>query len=137
VGFICHIMLTDVLIKTVVFDCCHSASGSRGDKDDPLTLVRAVQLGDIPFGMEADRNIKDHRPRNSSPYKGYLHRGLGSHMFISACSSSEDAIEHDGHGRLSTALLKLLFHTSPNKLRYRDLLENIEPIPLSVYFYRR
>jgi hypothetical protein len=58
-------------------------------------------------------------------------------MFISACSSFEEAKESGGHGMLSTALLKLLLNTSPNKLRYRDLLANIEHIPGSVYFYHR
>jgi len=57
-------------------------------------------------------------------------------MLISACSSGEDALEYTkGHGKLSTALLKLLDSTSPDKLRYRDILEKMEPIPPTVYFY--
>jgi len=120
-------------LKTVVFDCCHSGSGSRNDNNDSLTLVRTTELEDGPFGSETDRDIWDCGSRSAGPHEGYLHRGEWSHMFISACSSSEDAIEHNGHGRLSTALIKLLFNTSPNKLRYRDLLASIEPIPLSVY----
>jgi len=50
-------------------------------------------------------------------------------MLISACNSKEDAIECNGRGKLSTALLKLLDNTSPDKLRYRDILAKMEPIP--------
>jgi hypothetical protein len=53
-------------------------------------------------------------------------------MLISACSSFEKAVEVDGHGSLSTALLKLLDKVSPNKLRYCDILPNIDAIPGSV-----
>jgi len=53
-------------------------------------------------------------------------------MLISACTSFEEAVEHDGRGRLSMALLKLLDTVSPDKLRYCDILLNIDPIPKSV-----
>jgi len=39
-------------------------------------------------------------------------------------------MEYNGHGKLSTALLKLLDNTSLDKLRYRDISANLEPIPL-------
>jgi len=50
-------------------------------------------------------------------------------MLISACSSSEKAVEYEGRGRLSVALLKLFDDVSPHKLRYREILENIDQIP--------
>jgi hypothetical protein len=57
---------------------------------------------------------------------------LRSHIVLSACGVSECARERGGHGVFSTALLKLLDTTSPEKLRYCDILANIEPIPKSV-----
>jgi hypothetical protein len=58
-------------------------------------------------------------------------------MLISACNSKEEARENDGHGKFSTALLKVLDKTSPNKLRYRDILANMEPIYKLVCFCHR
>lgn len=107
-----------------MFDCCNSASGTRGS-----TLVRSVFLGDLEFDSNTDRDIWDSDSRGARPHAGYSHRGLSSHILISACSSSEEATEHEGRGRLSVALLKLLDNVSPDKLRNCDILVNIEPIP--------
>ena len=115
--------------KTVVFDCCNSASGTRSDGDDSATLVRSVFLGDLEFDKNTDRDIWDCHPRGARVHDGHSHRGLKSHILISACSSSEEAVEYEGRGRLSVALLKLLDKVSPNQLRNCDILENIEPIP--------
>ena len=114
-----------------MFDCCNSASGTRGgeDEDDSSTLVRSVFLGDLEFDSNTDRDIWDCDSRGSRPHAGHSHRGLMSHILISACSSSEKAVEHNGRGRLSVALLKLLERVSPDKLRNCDILANIEPIP--------
>ena len=120
-----------------MFDSCNSASGTRGDDDNSLTLVRTVKLEDVPFRKETDREIRESLSRSAHPDEAHSRRGLKSHMLISACKSSEDAIESDGRGKLSTVLLKLLYNTSPNKLRYRDILANIDPIPPLVYFCHR
>ncbi|KIM41811.1 hypothetical protein M413DRAFT_138461 [Hebeloma cylindrosporum] len=110
---------------TVVFDTCHSASGTRSQDENSLTIVRSVQLEDVPFRKETDRAIWARSARLDAAQS---RRGLESHMLISACKSSEDAIEYKGRGKFSTALLKLLESTSPDKLRYRDILANMESI---------
>lgn len=119
-----------------MFDSCYSASGTRSklEDDNSLTLVRSVQLKDVPFRKETDHEIRESLTRSGRPDRTHSRRSFGSHMLISACNSSEDAREYNGHGKLSTALLKLLDKTSPNKLRYCDILANIEPISLSVCF---
>jgi len=126
-------------MQTVVFDCCHSASGTRSEDDDSLTLIRSAELEDVPFRKETDREIRESLSRNARPDEAHLRRSFGSHMLISACKSSQKANEYNGRGRLSTALLKLLDRDStlPNKLRYRDILASMEPIPGSVCFYHR
>ena len=123
--------------QTVVFDSCHSASGTRSEDDNSLTLVRSAQLEDVPFRKETDREIWESFQRGPRPDEAHSRRGLGSHILISACRSSEEASEYNGHGRLSMALLKLLDKISPNKLRYRDILANMEPISQSVCFCHR
>jgi len=117
------------LNKTVVFDCCHSASGTRGSEDDSSPRVRSVLLGDLELDRNTDRDIWGCHPRGTRPYAGFSHRGLKSHMLISACSSSEKAVEYEGRGRLSVALLKLFNIVSPHTLRYCDILANMDEIP--------
>ena len=121
------ILIQIVRNKTVVFDSCHSASGTRSG-----TRVRSVSLGDSTFDRNTDSNIWDSHSRGASPYAGSSRRGLKSHILISACSSFEQVVEHEDRGRLSVALLKLLDIISPHKLRYCDILAKIEPIPKSV-----
>ena len=120
---------SNFLNKTVVFDCCHSASGTRGSEDGSSPRVRSVLLGDLELDSNTDRDIWDRHSRGTLAYAGSSRRGLKSHMLISACSSSEKAVEHEGRGRLSVALLKLLDIVSPHKLRYCDILANIDQIP--------
>ena len=126
-GFECPLEPVLIQIKTVVFDCCNSASGTRSGGH--TTLVRSVSLGNLEFDRDTDRNIWDSRSRGARPHDGHSHRGLKSHILISACSSFEEAVEDEGHGRLSMALLKLLHKVSPDELRNCDILANIEPIP--------
>jgi len=126
-------------MQTVVFDCWHSASGTRSEDVESLTLVRSAELKDVPFRKETDLEIRESLSRSAHPNKAHSRRSFGSHMLISACASLEKANEYNGHGRLSTALLKLLNgdNTLPNKFRYRDILAKIEFIPESVCFYHR
>lgn len=114
---------------TVVLDSCHSASGTRGGGENSSTRVRSALLGDLEFDSNTDRDIWDCHSRGTRPYTGSSRRGLKSHMLISACRSFEKAIEHEGRGKLSVALLNLLDVVSPKKLRYCDILPNIERIP--------
>ena len=100
-----------------------------------MTLVRSAQLENVPFREETDWEIRGSAPRSARPNEAYSRHGVRSHMLIAACTSSEDAMEYNGHGKLSTVLLKLLNNTSPDKLRYRDILANMEPIPPWVNFY--
>ena len=117
-----------------MFDCCHSASGTRSEDDNSLTLVRSAELEDVPFRKETDREIRESLSRSAHADEAHSRRSFGSHMLISACASSEKANEYNGRGKLSTALLKLLDrdNTIPNKFRYRDILASMEPIPESV-----
>ena len=103
-------------------------------------LVRSAEFPEhVPFRKETDREIWESLSRSACPNEAHSRRALGSHMLISACKSTEKASEYNGHGNLSLALLKLLDRddTSSNKIRYRDILANMEPIHQSVCFCRR
>jgi hypothetical protein len=62
---------------------------------------------------------------------GQAASGLESHIFLSACRADESACEDDlnGHGRFTTALLKVFNMTSPDQLTYGQVLERLECIP--------
>ncbi|KIM41992.1 hypothetical protein M413DRAFT_142447 [Hebeloma cylindrosporum] len=116
---------------TIVFDCCHSASGTRGNNKDGLgsLAVRSVELEASVLDQDLDRDIWDFGRRSSSPSPDLLHGGLNSHVLIAACSASERATEADGRGSFSSAFLKLLRSISPDELRYRDILTHMDIIP--------
>ncbi|KAF8148655.1 hypothetical protein B0H34DRAFT_736447 [Crassisporium funariophilum] len=111
---------------TVVFDCCHSGSGTR--KDDERG-IRSVEL-DLNITGNLDQNIWGHGTNRSAsiPAK-FTHSGLRSHVLLAACSSSEFAREEKGRGNFSTALLKLLRTVGPEQLRYFDILSRLDAIP--------
>ena len=85
-----------------------------------------------------DRDIWDSGRRGSGVSSDLLHGGLKSHILIAACSSSELATEADGRGNFSTAFLKLLRSTSPDEIRYSDILTYMDTIPrYALYFSRQ
>ncbi|KDR74095.1 hypothetical protein GALMADRAFT_250859 [Galerina marginata CBS 339.88] len=112
---------------TVVFDCCHSASGTRGNED---VRVRSIEIEPSSHDSESlDQDIWDVGSRAASIAPGFLHSGLRSHVLIAACSSSEFSVESTEHGNFSSAFLKLLRSVPPDKLRYRDILTHMDAIP--------
>ena len=98
----------------MIFDCCHAASGTRGDS------VRSVELDSSIHTSALDIHIWDeHAPRC----------GLASHVLLAACRPSEVARENDGRGAFTTKLLQLLREVPPHELRYCDILDKIDWIP--------
>ena len=99
--------------KTVILDCCHAASGTRGE------TVRSVEVDPSIHTNALDKDIWDERAPQC---------GLTSHVLLAACLSSEIARERDGRGAFTTELLHLLREVPPNELRYRDILHKMRPI---------
>ncbi|KAF8970602.1 hypothetical protein BDZ97DRAFT_1790076 [Flammula alnicola] len=113
---------------TVVFDCCHSASGTRGNVGPER--VRSVVVDFAIHTEDLDQEILESvafRIPNNSPR--YLYYGLRSHILISACGSDETARERYGRGKFTTAFIKLLRTIPLDKLRYSDILTYIDVIP--------
>jgi hypothetical protein len=115
--------------QTVIFDCCHSGSGTRTEIDDPTRLIRSVEaLDDIPAGL--DRDIWDlEGKRDTTIPPGFFRAGLRSHVFLAACSAGEKAVEEQGRGLFTKALLDVLTTFGADKLRYVDVLERIHDLP--------
>ncbi|KAJ2926726.1 hypothetical protein H1R20_g10359, partial [Candolleomyces eurysporus] len=126
---------------TVILDCCHSGSGTRGGLDDEST-VRGCQLDDDAIPDHLDRDIlKDSRAfdsdtRGLSIAKGFAVKDMRSHILLAACSANElareDAVKRgqdsDARGRFTAALLELLREVSPNQITYSDVLIRIPSI---------
>jgi len=112
---------------TVIFDCCHSASGTRVDV--PSTDIRGVVLDDeLDFNLDLPE-LPIPVGRNTQIPTRFGVRGLGSHVLVAACKETETAKEEDGRGRFTLALLELLNKEGRlEKLTYSDILKELNPI---------
>ncbi|KAF8970617.1 caspase domain-containing protein [Flammula alnicola] len=110
---------------TVVFNCCHAASGRRVDEDESPSLVRSV-AAELDWSTYSDIFEGEERAAQFSPETAHI--GLNSHVLVTACSLTEYAKESNGRGNFSTAFLTLLRTTGPDKLRYRDISKHLDLI---------
>ena len=96
-------------METFIFDSCYSVSQAQhllGSSDSERSVT-------IPNGyyFQKDRN----QPERSSSEQ------VPSYVTMSACCSSGQAWEHDGHGVFTTALLDVLRGETVTRLRYSDV----------------
>jgi hypothetical protein len=116
-----------IMLQTVIFDCCHSASGTRTDKINPNQSVRGISIKvPMPSGVDAGILGLD---RGSHVRPGFLHTGLRSHVLLAACGAKEQAKEVEGRGIFTKALLQVLSSVSADTITYTDLLQRIYELP--------
>ncbi|KDR74101.1 hypothetical protein GALMADRAFT_602515 [Galerina marginata CBS 339.88] len=109
---------------TVIFDCCHAASGTRALSD---SRVRSVYLGSRIKG-DLDKDIWGKHSRVTLNPSKAMRGALTTHMLLAASSADQEARETNGSGHFTAALLKL-FRTVPlDHLRYRDILSRMDQI---------
>ncbi|KAF8875731.1 caspase domain-containing protein [Gymnopilus junonius] len=111
---------------TVVLDCCHAASGTRGNDD---IRVRSIEIEPTVHHPEIDSDIPDIAARSLITTPGFSKRGLRSHVLLAACSSSESSMEANEHGYFSSALLNFLQLARPEEITYKEILTRIDNIP--------
>ncbi|KAG7440956.1 uncharacterized protein BT62DRAFT_956394 [Guyanagaster necrorhizus] len=127
-------LLADLAMKksdniTVIFDCCHSGSGTRMEGNDPTFAVRGI---DLPETYTVDQDLlHDIEPdaRAGVVAKGFEKSGLSSHMLLSACKAGQAAMEKLGRGAFTSALLILLQDNGVDKLTYKDVITNLPDLP--------
>ncbi|KAF8548558.1 hypothetical protein OG21DRAFT_1422872 [Imleria badia] len=107
---------------SVIFDCCHSASGTRGDSDNDGYVPRTVQL-DYTIPEDLDQDIWGDRAGKIHPKFAY--HGLRSHVLLAACGEKERAFEHEGRGQFTTAILETLKNRAIDDITYTEVLEHI------------
>ncbi|KZP15819.1 hypothetical protein FIBSPDRAFT_912396 [Athelia psychrophila] len=113
---------------TIIFDCCHSGSGTRKGES---SVQRTVKLLDnLPANLDSDL-LHESGARGDIVAPGSFYKGLDSHVLLAACGAKETADE-DGpppRGLFTTALIKLLQDEGVDKLVYTDVLKRIDAIP--------
>ncbi|QRV98785.1 ICE-like protease (caspase) p20 domain protein [Ceratobasidium sp. AG-Ba] len=122
---------------TVIFDSCHSASGSREDDivnpgsnriaRDPGIKVTISPHIDQKLLASASLHIPEAQEMSSISrgFKRPFRIDQASHVHISACGSEEISWEDDGHGLFTKALLEKLREIKLEDLSYRDLVTSL------------
>lgn len=111
-----------ILLQTVIFDCCHSASMDRDEEADEST---SRYLSDPP-PVTAEANIipativealDDDPTRGVSLAPGFGSPSATSHVLLAACGRDGRAYEnHEAkHGYFTDALLKFLLKSKDLK----------------------
>ncbi|CCO36746.1 hypothetical protein BN14_10890 [Rhizoctonia solani AG-1 IB] len=114
---------------TLIFDCCHSAGGSR----DELEEARYIDKKDLPKLPSApDKDIIDDALGGSRDVVdptslGLSFEGMNSHVILAACGHGEVAFENgaEKHGYFSSALLKLLRSVKIDSLTYKGCMQRL------------
>ena len=115
---------------TIIMDCCHSSSGTRGDIEAD-TLVRQAPIDRrkrplesfIFSGLEAEQ-LSTERSLAKNTTGWTLPRG--KHIFLAACRDRETAKEYNGGGQHRGAFSYFLLDTlkkANGSLTYRDLFK--------------
>ncbi|KAG6819156.1 hypothetical protein H0H93_014816 [Arthromyces matolae] len=101
-----------ILYKLVIFDCCHSGSGTRGSAN---FRIRGVELPGykIPENINALSSFsRDHNRR--------------SHILLAACAPDKEAYEIGNHGLFTDALLAIFRKPNLEDLTYLDLITQLQ-----------
>ncbi|KJA24871.1 hypothetical protein HYPSUDRAFT_38219 [Hypholoma sublateritium FD-334 SS-4] len=114
---------------TVIFDCCHSGSGTRTNTNDESVAIRAIQLGSsytFPISLIEQEISCERVPSIPIEYEKIR---LRSHVLLAACMRGQHAVETQGHGAFTTALLTLLKRERYDRLTYQDVIIHLQELP--------
>ncbi|CAE6447578.1 unnamed protein product [Rhizoctonia solani] len=121
---------------TVIFDSCHSASGTRElSKPKKGVLDRRERSAEVKYEIpwDIDREIvrpergvvpppKDNKIRHTNLP---LCANQTSHIHLAACGSEEKAYEENGRGLFTMALLKSIRAHGVDKITYHGLIKSL------------
>ncbi|PVG04722.1 hypothetical protein CPB86DRAFT_13246 [Serendipita vermifera] len=108
---------------TVILDCCHATSLTRGMKFWD-TRIRGKRSG-VKIPPTLDREIWGSCTRGSKIPSKYEKTGLSSHVVLTACGAGELAEENSGGGVFTQALLEKLRELRSSELTYYGLIQHI------------
>ncbi|CAE6496427.1 unnamed protein product [Rhizoctonia solani] len=120
---------------TVIFDSCHSGSGTRSDESSPKPTGRDRRYRSAKVQFEIPSDIDSHLTCTSSDSvksikqhrdaKLLLYTDQSSHVHLAACRANEKAIEEDGHGVFTAELLEKVRQNRVDKITYRNLIKSL------------
>ncbi|KAG8754566.1 hypothetical protein FRC14_004946 [Serendipita sp. 396] len=110
---------------TVILDCCHSGSGTR----DGHRRVRSVKDSeDIPNDLDIDIWGTSMANRVKIPPE-FKYLGSASHLLLAACASNQSAMENNGRGVFTQALLETITTLGVENLTYATLIKHLPDLP--------
>ena len=101
----------------ITLDCCHSGTGTRSG--DEVASARALTFELAPRQMESYLNIGEGSTFGRPSIRH------SKHIAISACQSTEKAIDTEGGGLFTTAILRAL-EESGGEICYADLTGQVD-----------
>ncbi|CAE6493595.1 unnamed protein product [Rhizoctonia solani] len=118
---------------TVIFDSCHSASGTRAN--EPGRKDRLERSADVK--LEIPHDIDDHlfAPEYSTQFgpkkekrdaELLLCTDQTSHIHFAACGTRQKAFEQNGRGVFTAALLKKIRESRVDNITYHNLMKSLE-----------
>ncbi|VDC06740.1 unnamed protein product [Peniophora sp. CBMAI 1063] len=114
---------------TVIFDCCHSGSGTRSIPSPAFVDTRRARgftsKSVLPETLDQDILNEVPQGRGLSVVKGFTQAGTRSHILLAACRESESAFENNQRGYFTDGLLSALRSVELTKATYQDLMRHI------------
>jgi hypothetical protein len=110
----------------VIFDSCHSGSGTRSESDS------RVRGG--PYEGEIPPDLDDDIVRGTN-FEKFRHHGLvRSHVLLAACALQERAYETKSSGAFTRALLRALNGANTAELTYEGLIDRMDALTRYAHF---
>jgi len=131
----CSLIALVLLFQIVILDSCFSGFRTRScplsgssSTSQSIKRVRGTSDNHSPQTdpLCAPRSVD--RRQSFLPAPRYAHAGYKSHMLLAACGVREHAIEVDGRGVFTKALLETLSRTT-HPITYRELMHELGKFP--------
>ncbi|KAG8761907.1 hypothetical protein FRC12_009271 [Ceratobasidium sp. 428] len=127
----------NIASKTVIFDSCHSASGSRNEAISGRVTREAEAVLPIPDDIDLDvfpANAADNYYLHEAPGESRrtelpLYMDQASHVHLAACGSEGEAWEEDGRGDFTKSLLRCIRASGVDKISYQSLIVSLPMLP--------
>ncbi|KIK62678.1 hypothetical protein GYMLUDRAFT_72462 [Collybiopsis luxurians FD-317 M1] len=113
---------------TVIFDCCHSGSGTRHARSGNVRMVNVT----IQIPHTLDQDIWAPHSRGGEVPDFFRRQGMRSHVLLAACNQEQVAMErkldNKHRGVFTSALLTALEAELPHlsNVTYRELIKKIQ-----------
>lgn len=108
----------------MIFDCCHSGSGTRIDIDGRIRVFRGVDTKDVPpLTRNLDRNMLPAAAEISLSNRAQ--RGLLTHILLAACAPNQMAEDTQIGGCFTIALLNVWREQDVSNLTGKSCIQSL------------